>query len=499
MGNLKVAAIISYLTIAFNILSGFLYTPWMIDKIGSSDYGLYTLATSVIAIFTLDFGIGAAVSRFIAKYKAENDEESISRFMGITYKLYIAIDIIILVALIIFYFFIDKIYLGFTIDELQKFKNIFCIVGLFTIISFPTQPFNGVLNADERFIFLNITSLLQKILTLVAMIFLLSSGYQLYSLVIINVFMSLLIIIIRYLYIKKNKIYTVNWKFNDKSILKEIFSFSMWTMVIVIAQRFIINIAPTILGITSTANEISIFSISLTIEGYIFMLSSAIGGLFMPRISKMVYSQNKTNHEEILELCIRIGRLQLFLVGAIVSIFSVVGQDFIISWLGEGFKSSYITTLLIILPSIFLFTFQVPNTVLTVVNKLKWSSLSIVTSAVISLILSFSLSYRLGAVGVALGIFFGKMLGEVLISILIFHYVLKLNMIDYFKRCHFSMFLLFLLIIITGFGLNIIITDINWFNTIIKIAILLLIYIIFSYFFIINKYEKNLILGIFKR
>lgn len=74
--QLKIGAIITYLSIAFNIIAGLIYTPWMVDQIGQSDYGIYTLANSLISLFLIDFGLSSATSRFVAKYRAENDEKA---------------------------------------------------------------------------------------------------------------------------------------------------------------------------------------------------------------------------------------------------------------------------------------------------------------------------------------------------------------------------------------------------------------------------------------
>ena len=51
--QLKLGAIISYLAIGINIISGLFYTPWMIHSIGRENYGLYTLALSVITCLFL--------------------------------------------------------------------------------------------------------------------------------------------------------------------------------------------------------------------------------------------------------------------------------------------------------------------------------------------------------------------------------------------------------------------------------------------------------------
>ena len=55
--QIKLGAIISYFAIAFNIIAGLIYTPWMVGQIGKSDYGLYTLANSLIFIFPATYAV----------------------------------------------------------------------------------------------------------------------------------------------------------------------------------------------------------------------------------------------------------------------------------------------------------------------------------------------------------------------------------------------------------------------------------------------------------
>ena len=150
--QLKIGAIISYIGLAINIIVGLIYTPWMINTIGKADYGLYTLALSVISLFVFDFGIGQAVTRFIAKYLAEGDLEKANNCLGLVYKLYLYIDIFIFLLLAGIYFFIPDIYKELSSDEVEKFKMIYIAVAFFSVLSFPFIPVNGVLTANEKFI-----------------------------------------------------------------------------------------------------------------------------------------------------------------------------------------------------------------------------------------------------------------------------------------------------------------------------------------------------------
>ena len=93
--QIKLGALLSYLSILINIVAGLVYTPWMIQTIGESDYGLFTLANSLITLFLMDFGLSSAATRYLSKYKAEGNQEKINNFMGLIYKLYLIIDVII--------------------------------------------------------------------------------------------------------------------------------------------------------------------------------------------------------------------------------------------------------------------------------------------------------------------------------------------------------------------------------------------------------------------
>ena len=140
INQVRAGAIVSYITIFFNILSGFIYTPWLIRQLGQSNYALYTLETSIMTYFVLDFGMGAAITRFIARYRANGEEHKVKQLLGVTTKLYLILDGVILVALFVFYFLIDNIYVNLTVDEIAKLKVVFCIAGTMSLLSFHLLP-----------------------------------------------------------------------------------------------------------------------------------------------------------------------------------------------------------------------------------------------------------------------------------------------------------------------------------------------------------------------
>ena len=59
--QLKAGAILTYVSLVVGNVIALLYTPFMLRTLGQEEYGLYSLANSVVGYLTvLDFGFGSA-------------------------------------------------------------------------------------------------------------------------------------------------------------------------------------------------------------------------------------------------------------------------------------------------------------------------------------------------------------------------------------------------------------------------------------------------------
>ena len=268
--QLKLGAVISYIAIGINIISGLLYTPWMIHSIGRESYGLYTLALSVITLFVFDFGLSAAVTRFVARYLAQGRQDKADNCVGLVYRLYIIIDIILLLMLLGVYFFIPEIYRELTSNEIEKFKVVYTMAAMYAVVSFPFIPVNGVLTAHECFIQIKVCDVLHKLIIVGAMTVCLLMGYGLYALVMVNALSGVLTIAFKLWCIQRYTPQRICWHYFNKEELKEIAGYSGWVTVIALAQRCIFTLAPSILGALSGSTAIAILGIAMTLEGYTY-------------------------------------------------------------------------------------------------------------------------------------------------------------------------------------------------------------------------------------
>ncbi|OOV29268.1 hypothetical protein BXU11_04940 [Flavobacterium sp. LM5] len=488
--QIKKGALLSYAAIVFNIIAGFVYTPWMVSQIGKSDYGLYILVTAFLTYFVMDFGLGQTIARFITNYKVKNEIEKINQLLGLTTRFYLFINLLIFIILIGAYFFIENIFLELTPVEIEKFKVVYLIAGGFSLLSFPFLPLDGVLIAYEKFVVLKLCDVISKVSIIVLMVIALLMGYKLYALVAINALVGIVVIVIKLIVIKKSLPLRPNFKFRSKPLLKELFKFSFWISVIGIAQRLLINIAPLVLGIVSGTEAIAIFSIGVIIEGYTWTFAHALNGLFLSKVSQLNLEEN--NLKEITNLMIRVGRIQLIVMGLLLIGLIALGQEFIILWMGESFTASYLVVVLLITPGFISLTQEIAYTYLFVINELKYRALLFLSGAVVSLIISFLLAPTLGALGCAIGIFTATFGFHVLGMNYIYWKKVKLNIPRFFKECFGNLLLPLILTLLFGFFLSYSFTSTNFLLFVLKAVTLVLFYMISLWFLGLNKDEKEL-------
>ncbi len=409
-------ALISYVTIAFNILSGLLYIPWIIRTIGDEQYALYTLALSVINLFLIDFGIGAAVSKFLTAYYAENRLEDAARFMGIVYKVFFLIAAGIALCLTVLFFFIENIYVKLSADEIFVFKRLFIIVSVYSVVSFPFTTFNSVLMANERFIDVKLCNLLSKVFSVALIILCLLCNMGVYSLVLVNAFVNCVMIGVKYFLIRRNTRQKTDFRSQDRAIAKNLFSFTIWVTVKEIAHRFIFIIMPTIIAAMIGSVEITLFSLASTLEGYVFTFADAVNGMFMPRISKMIRDDNAT--EQLENLMTRVAKFHVFTIGLIFIGFVCVGKSFVQLWLGNGYDAVYISAIILIFPSLIDTPQQVARTTLMAKDIIKQQALVYAIMAITNVVLAIILLKYIGIVGASVAVCVAYMVRTVCMNIL---------------------------------------------------------------------------------
>lgn len=491
--------ILSYLLIILNIFLGLIYIPWIVNTIGNSSYGLYTLATSLIALFLYDLGMSSAVTRFIANYRVENKVRCINEIVCIALKVYAGIILIIAVILGITFFYLDDIYINLTSNEISTLKIVFLIASIFVVLSFPVNVFNGILSAYEKYVAIKCADLLNRVLTTMFTIVALYNGGGVITLVFINGFFNFITLIVKVI---ATRVLTPVKFFNynsEKSIkYRDVFSFTSWITINSLAQQMVFNFIPSILAITLNTFSITLFSFARVIEGHVYTISDAINGLFLPSVSRIVVGSNN-DAKGVLPLMIKIGRLNLSIMGLLLLGFTVLGREFVSLWLGDMYYDVYYCALVICWPYILFSTQQIAFNSLIVLNKIKYVAICNLFLGIFNLLLAFYMSSLYGVLGVSISI--GMVfLVRLIVNNYIYNRILKINIKEFFIKTYKRFSLCCVLTIFLYFSIIQIFDEIKIiaiFHFVIKCITLSIVYILLIWVVYLKTGEKEAVKKIF--
>ena len=498
INQLKTGALLSYISIILNNIIGLLYTPFMLRMMGQSEYGLYSLVASVVAYLTiLDFGFGNAIIRYTAKFRAENRLKEQYEMFGMFLFLYSAIGIFTLLIGLCLYFNVDFLFeRSMNMEELNKIRIMMLLMVFNIAITFPFSIFGSIITAYENFIFQKAINIVRIILNPIVMCVMLLMGYRAIGMVVVTTLFNVLTLLINCWYCyHRLHIHVIIGRFNW-TFLKEIMIYSFWIFLNAIMDRIYWSSGQFILGIYAGAKAVAIYAVAISLENIYMSFSTAISGVFLPRITSMI--TQKENEKSKSDLFIRTGRIQYIIMSFILIGFILFGKQFIIIWAGSDYSEAYYITLLFFVPLTIPLIQNLGITILQARNQMKFRSVSYVIIAIISLGLSVFLVRYYGGIGCALSTAFALCIGQILIMNI--YYFKKVNIdIPAFWREIGKMSVVPILIGIVGYVL------LNYFR-IESILTLFLGIVLFSIIYLpafwhlsMNSYERNLFLKPLKK
>jgi O-antigen/teichoic acid export membrane protein len=493
MNERKAGAVLSYLILILNSIIGILYTPIMLRLMGQSEYGLYSLVASIISYLAIfDLGLGNAMIRYTAKYRAIGDQTSEAKLTGMFLVIYSGIGLIVLILGLYLSNHISSLFsASLNADELEKTKLLFIILSVNLALSFPLSIFGSIITAYEKFIFPKVITIVRTILMPCIMIPLLLAGYRSVAMVIVISILNLVGLLINtgYCYKKLNiKIALRNFDFTQ---LKEIAPYSFYVFLNIVVDRLYSSTDQVILGIVSGAAAVSVYAIAMQLNGYFVMFSTSINSVFLPKLTKIA-TTNKNQDEEMSNVFLKVGRIQFIILALLLSGFILYGQEFLLLWAGKGYSDAYYICLIIMIPSIIPLSQNIGITILQAKNMHRFRSVVYLFIAILNIIISFPLAKLYGGIGVAFGTSLATLTGQIIMMNWYYWKRIGINIPEYWNQIT-RLTLCIIIIVFLGLYLNSLLEIKNWISLIRNAAIYSFLFFFIVWKFAMNKYERNLL------
>ena len=410
--QLKFGIVLSYVQLILVVLIGMFYTPYAIEKLGTSEYGVYQSCKGAIEMLNfLTLGMNSGYIKFFTEYKRKHDEESIYKLNGLYLTLFVIMGA---VALALGLFLTNNLQYvfqyGLTAEEIVLAKSLMYVISINLFITFINLVFSSIISAHEKYIFLRLFTAIQTIASPLISVLLLTYGLKskAMSLTVLTINICLLIVYIIYTTrVLKQKFIFKNF---EKGLIKSIFIFTSFLFINILVDSVNYQSGKVIVAAVAGSEEAAIYAVGALLLNYFMNLSLGISEVFTPRIHKLVLSTDDDKQKQrkaMTTFFTDIGRIQYMLLFLVLSGFVFFGKPFCNMWLKtfddpSCIESAYLVTVILFVGNIVDLIQNVGIEFQRSQNKHMYAAIIYAVAAAINVVLTIILARYYGSVGAAL-------------------------------------------------------------------------------------------------
>ena len=520
VNQLKFGAILSYVSMGMGIVASLVYTPIMLQMLGSQEFGVYNLVLPIVSYLNLlSFGLGSTYTRYYSRYRVNDDAEGIARLNGMFLTIYSALGVLVLILGAIIAGGIDVL-LGsskLTPEEISLARTLMYILSVNAAVSFPISVFESNVMVNEQYLFQKLVAIGKTVFNPLVMIPLLLAGFRSITMVSMTLFFTLLSGVLNILFCCKKLGMKFRFGRFDAVPIKEMLGYTFYIFIGILVDQINWSMDRIVLGFQVGSTAISVYTIGSQLHQYYLNMSNSISGLLTPRVHRLVAAGS--SDKELTALFTRIGRLQFLLLMMILLGFVAVGLPFTICWGGsEAYSISYYIAIMLFVPTVFQAIQTLGIEIQRAKNMHKFRSMVYLGVTIANLALSIPLGYwfagfandvtatfgnefigSFAGLGCALGTAIASLFGNVPLMNWYYRKHIGLGIGSFWK----SICTMLPGMIVPTFAAIAIAVWApmrnSYFDVVLWGAIFVLIYVVLVWFFSMNRYEKDLLIAPLRR
>lgn len=223
-----------YGQMAITVFISLYSTRLILEALGSSDFGLFSIVGGVIAMLTfLNNAMTTATQRFISYSEGEGILFKQISIFNVSVVLHLLIGVIVVIILELVGYFLFNGILNIESGRLNVAKIIYQFMLISTFFAIISVPYDAVINAHENFLLVAILRIVESFFKLSIAIFITYTAYdKLISYGFLMAFLSILLMVIRRIYChRKYETVSINIKkYFSKTLFKEMRNFAGWSL-----------------------------------------------------------------------------------------------------------------------------------------------------------------------------------------------------------------------------------------------------------------------------
>lgn len=493
INQIKVGAVLSYLSMGLSTVISLVYTPIMINRLGDSEYGVYNLVLPIISYLNLlSFGLGSAYVRYYSRAKVEDDKKAMARINGMFLTTYTVLGTLVLLIGFYLSFHGDVIFGSkLTAAEVALGEKLLRIMTVNAALYFPVSVFESHVTINERYLFQKIVYMGKQVLNPLIMIPLLLLGFRSVTMTVTALVFTILSGVINIVYCLWKLHMPFDFRRYDFKLMKEMMGYTFYVFLGIVVENINWSIDRLMMGWVHGTTAVTIYTVASQLNVFYLSFSNAVTNVLTPRVHRMV-AENQSN-KALTKLFAKAGRLQFILLACIFLGFVAVGETFVVLWGGaEQFRVDYVVTLLlfasIIIPAIQTVGIEIQRAK----NMHKFRSVTYLIVAIINAILLWPACYYFEGIGAAACVLLTTVFGQIIPMNWYYYRRIGLNIPWFWKKiCQLLPSMVVPTIAAVCIALFAHIE--SYFHIMLWGCVFVAVYAFFLWFFGLNKFERDLI------
>ena len=382
-----------------NVVVTFFLMPFVVRTLGDYWYGLW-VAVSGIALYyyLLDFGLSSAVSRFVSSAVARNDTERVNQVVNTAGALFAGLGLLVLLVT-------GGLWLGVprfvAAEYVWPVRMVVLLQGVTMGLGFPSKALGGVAAAQLRYDLVEVLNVALLLGNAGLTVLVLTHGGGIVGLAWVMFVLGMANSVAYYVLVKRLwPALALRAHYIQADTAKELFGYSIWSFLNNLSNMVRFRIDALVVAGFCGASVVTHYGIGASLAEYGLNLINRATNILTPVFARY---QAEGDHAAIRSKLLFFTKLN-----AVLSIFGfgllfVLGQPFIVRWMGARYADAYLVLLVMGAALMIEALMQPANNAVYGLARHRPYAIAALCEAAANAALSILLVRKYGMIGVAVG------------------------------------------------------------------------------------------------
>jgi O-antigen/teichoic acid export membrane protein len=385
--------------LAVGLVTGFVLTPFLVNRLGNTSYGIWVVIGSLTSYFgLLELGTRGSVGRNIAYFSARGDQTGVNAVASTAVAILLAVAGVVLAATFAVSFWFDRLF-EIPPDEAADARLAFVLVGVSMALNLAVGVFDALLWGYQRFGALNGVEIVTELARTAVTFYVIGAGHGLLALAVITLAFTAaghgakvvaVARLVRGLRLRPGLV--------TRAAARLIFGYGMWTFFLVLGKMATDQSAPLIIGARLGLGLVTLFAIAQRLVSYANLACVRTAEVFVP-VAAGLHAQEDRQRQR--RLFLEGGRYSFVLALFFLPLYLLLGNPFIALWVGPGFELSAVLLAVLALGEVLPISQQFSRAIIMGMGRPRPLALIALAESVAVVTIALLVAHRYGLLGIA--------------------------------------------------------------------------------------------------